>query len=219
MEDGELLFTYTCDEPKIGKIERKVYNVAMTVENLEQIYIKASKFNHIMGFEIPTKEHFILFFLKPTTYKEYPFHPNGIIARIDDFVGIFWLSDIDVESMQASIHYTFFDRRHKGRLGLCKRAIKYVFDRYGFNQLTTMVPLYMRQPKDGDKKEVKLSVMDFVEQIGFHKEARLRDKIMYRGQMFDANLYVIKKQETDNGWLNTELHEPDQHSIKSGESA
>jgi hypothetical protein len=198
--DGSLMFQCECDEPKIGKVIRSVYRVEFTPQNLEKLYEKAKQFKHIMGWEIPSYEHFISFFLSPVEGGK--FEARGLCARIDDFIGIFWLTDINYthQPFDASIHYTFFDRRHKGRLDLCKEAIRYVFDTYQFERLWTTVPVYMYQPyvKSG-KRNDKSSVMQFVEEIGFKKEGRLKNKAQFKGQLFDSNLYALTKDEVLSG--------------------
>lgn len=209
--DGDLMFQCDCDEPG-GVVTRNVYKVEFTPQNLEIIYQKAKKFRTLMGWEIPTYEHFISFFVTP---ENGIFKARGICARVDDFVGIFWLTDINYTHPphEATIHYTFFDRRHKGRLELCRKAITYCFETFNFSRLTTMVPLYMFQP--GDLKEdgstttdaTKWSVLNFVERIGFRKEGRQKEKMIYKGHLFDANLYALTKDECLSGsaWKEADL--------------
>jgi len=200
VSNGELMFSCECDEPE-GKVIRNVYAIQFTPDNLQQIWDKASKFKTLMGWEIPSYEHLILFFMTPDSTGT--FHSRGLCARIDDFTGVFWLSDINTikEPFSASIHYTFFDRRHRGRLELCRTAVMYVFETYGFERLWTKVPLYMYGGKDKgvDKRTFKWSVLDFVERIGFRKEGRLHNDMQLKGVLYDANLYAITKAEAISG--------------------
>jgi len=140
-----------------------------------------------MGWEILTYDQFLEFFITPTSNRSDPdfFKSKGICARVDDYVGIFWLTDINLQHPphDASIHYTFFDRRTNGRLNLCRKAIEYVFDWYGFNRLWTQVPLFSKP------------TLKFVEDIGFRKEGRIRQNREYKGNKFDSNLYALTRDE------------------------
>lgn len=140
-----------------------------------------------MGIEIPTEQQFMDFFM--FRQGDTNFRSKGLCARIDDYVGIFWLTDLQFNAppFEASIHYTFFDRRHRGRIELCRKAIEYCFDTYGFNRLWTKVPLYIGP------------TLNFIEQIGFKKEGRMRQNAMYKGQLFDTNLYALTKDEVKSG--------------------
>lgn len=199
VSNSEILFSVECDEPKTGKILRTAYNLEFTMENLQTLYEKSKRFNSLMGIEIPTHEHFVSFFLNP---EGGVFKAKGLAARIDDFVGIFWLTDINYSHppLSASIHYTFFDRRHKGRINLCRAAILYCFETYGFERLWTKAPLFYTQSGQGsDEKTHKLSVMSFVERIGFRKEGRLKNDMLYKGKKFDSILFALNRDETLNG--------------------
>lgn len=197
--DGDLMFQCECNEPE-GKIVRSVYKVVFTPQTLDEIYNKAAKFRTLMGWEIPSREHFVAFFLHPK--KDGSFDSRGLCARVDDYIGLFWLTDINYDKppFDASIHYTFFDRRHRGRVELCRAAIDYVFRTYEFERLWTQVPLYMSTKKETEtRKEHIWSVLNFVERIGFRKEGRLKNKMMYKNNLFDANLYALTKNEALSG--------------------
>lgn len=178
----ELIFSSECDEPKVGRVLRCVYKIDFTPQNLTKMWNEAKKYRTLMGVEIFTEEQFVDFFLNKDGGR---YAAKGLCARIDDFVGIFWLSDINFSRspFDASIHYTFFDGRNRGRIGLCRDAIKYVFDIYGFDRLWTRVPVYIKH------------TLAFVEEIGFRKEGRVKDGAVYKGRKFDINLYALSKSE------------------------
>jgi RimJ/RimL family protein N-acetyltransferase len=214
-KDGDLLFSCECDELR-GKVIRNVYRVDFTPENLEKIYLKARQFRTLMGYEVLTRDQFYGFFVKPAPYKDIPYESKGLCARVDDFVGIFWLTDINFlhPPHDASIHYTFFDRNTWGRIELCRKAIEYVFDTYGFNRLWTKVPVYTKY------------TLKFVERIGFRREGRIQSNALYKGKLFDTNLYALTKDEIPNRWEEldgykrgkwTGLSSRDRQSIESGE--
>lgn len=175
----KVLFSSTCNEPE-GEVTRKVTDFPFTPENLQRLWFRAREFNTLMGIEIKDWQDMLNFFVK-----EYPngsFESRGLCVQVDDLVGIFWLTDIEWPK-QASIHYTFFDRRHKGREELCKEAIKYVFSTYRFHRVYTTVPIYAKV------------ALQFIERLGFKKEGRLRSNTLFKGQWWDANVYSILETE------------------------
>lgn len=184
-KDGDLMFSCECDEPKVGKIVRNVYRVDFTPKNLQMIYEKAKNFRTLMGWEILTYEQFLEFFISPSISNQSQFVSKGLCARVDDYVGLFWLTDINYlhPPHDASIHYTFFDRRTKGRTELCRTAIEYIFNTYGFNRLWTQVPLYIKPTRE------------FVKSLGFRQEGRIKKNSEYKGELFDTDLYGLLKTE------------------------
>lgn len=177
--EEDVLFQALCKEPE-GDYLRIATPLPFTPENLKALWDKVQKFPTLMGKEISSFQDMMDFFVKD--------HGNGLIesrglcAQIDNLVGIFWLTDIEWPH-QASIHYTFFDRRHRGRSELCKEAIKYIFHKYKFHRIYTQVPLYARSP------------MKFVESLGFVREGRLRSSTFFKGEWFDTNVYSILESE------------------------
>lgn len=108
---------------------------------------------------------------------------NGLIWEVDD-VGILYITDIS--RYQATAHFSFWDRRIKGREELIRRMIRWVFDNFGFHRLTVEVPLYASP-----------WLSRAVERIGFTKEGRRREVVPYKGQWFDTNIYSILEHEVE----------------------
>jgi len=179
--DDNILFSALCEEPE-GTFVRNVYPFLFTVENLVLLWNKVKQFPTLMGKEIYDFESMLNFFV----YEKEGSDPEskGLCVVVDEFIGIFWLTDIEWPR-QASIHYTFFDRRHKGRIDLCKKAICYVFDKYKFHRLYTTVPLYASP------------ALNFVEKIGFIKDGRLRSNTYFKNDWHDSNIYSILETEID----------------------
>lgn len=200
VSNGSVMFQCECDEPE-GKVVRTVYALEFTPENLEKMWEKAKQFKTLMGREIHSYDDFLSFFVYPSADG---YRSRGIAARIDDFVGIFWMTDFNLTHPphEASIHYTFFDRRHKGRLQLCRKAIEYAFSTYGFHRLWTMVPAFVQPTQamlaNREKGKNNLYAERFVELIGFRKEGRMKEKVMFRGKLFDASLYALTRNEVIN---------------------
>ena len=110
--------------------------------------------------------------------------PNGLFWVIDDFVGVFYINEIDVMNREAHVHYTFFDRRTNGRIKLVKEMMKYVFLKYNFQRLNAPIPLYTSP-----------ITRKFCLDLGFYYEGKKRDAAFYKGQWFSVNLYGILRKE------------------------
>jgi hypothetical protein len=121
LDGNEILFQATCEEPE-GTFLRVARPLIFTPDNIGRLWEKVNKFPTLMGIEIKDLQDMLNFFVKD--YGNGTLQARGLCAQIDDLQGIFWLTDIEWPK-QASIHYTFFDRRHKGRVDLCKEAVKY----------------------------------------------------------------------------------------------
>lgn len=178
---SDILYSVICPEPE-GSVVRNVRALRFSRANLLKLWDKQKQFKTLMGREIHNFDEFCDFFVR--VLPDGTIEARGICHVIDDFVGILWLSDITYPAY-AEVHYTFFDRRHRGRVDLVRAAIKYIFDAMDFGCLYVRVGLFAKSP------------MQFVEQIGFKKEGRLRKRMYYLGNWYDANSYSITKEETE----------------------
>ena len=114
-------------------------------------------------------------------------HMNGLVWVIDDFVGVFYVSDIQYLNGRPHVgnaHYTFFDRRHRGRIKLVREMLKYIFKYFGFHKLVVEIPNYATP-----------SVRKFVVDLGFKYCGKRRHEALYRGNYFDINIYDILAKE------------------------
>jgi RimJ/RimL family protein N-acetyltransferase len=187
---SESIFSVECDEPN-GKVIRKVYPLEFTLENIQKFWNCAKMFPSLYGKEILADEvAFSQIFMRTNALGEYEL--NGLLWVVDDFVGVFYLSDISFDRdtpVDAIVHYTFFDRRHKGRAPLVKRMIKYVFDKYQFQRLSAEVPLYTKE-----------HTRHFITNLGFHYEGKRCKSSFYKNDWFDTNLYgILRSGVTLNG--------------------
>jgi RimJ/RimL family protein N-acetyltransferase len=182
----DIVFSVICDEPE-GKVLRNVRMFEFTSENLHKLYFQVTKFRTFLGVEVRTFEDMLRIFVDEGPHGE--IIPKGLCLVVDDFVGIFWLTDI-VGLHEASVHYTFFDRRHKGRQELCRAALNHAFSVFKFHRLWTKVPVNA------------VGVLFFIEQIGFTKVGRLRRSTYFRGKYYDTNVYDLLHEEILDGNIN-----------------
>lgn len=161
--------------------EYEVRKMPISAENLEAFWQHAKKYPVIFGKEILNNaDEFIKMFI----YNENgEYRTNGLFYVVDNFTGIFYLSDI-IPGEDALAHYTFFDRQHNGRQELVKDMLKYVFERYQFQRLSVQIPNYATE-----------QARHFVQSIGFAYEGKKRKAAFYKNDWFDVNLYGILKSE------------------------
>ncbi len=153
----------------------------LTPDNVQKFWEKAKKFHTLYGREISSVSDFMGLFLSQQEDGQY--QSNGLFFVINDFLGVFYLTDIRVEE-DALAHYTFFDRRHHGRESLLREMAKWLFKRYNFNRLSVEIPCYTVP-----------QTRHFVTKCGFAYEGKRRKAVWYKGELFDVNLYGILKEE------------------------
>lgn len=187
------IITMECDEG----ITRSVYPLYFTENNFLEFYKQASQYPVLYGKDISRG---------PSSFREMFFDKNGncngLFWVVDQFVGVYYLTDIierDSKRVDALVHYSFFDRRHKGRYELTKAMIKYVFDEFGFNRLSAEVPAYAirYKPEYITSTNPEGKVKPFIESLGFKQEGRRRKSAWYKDDWFDVILYGILRSEVD----------------------
>lgn len=166
-----------------------IYPLIFTPENTVKFWNNARKFPTIYGHEIVDNwENFIdLFFEKSPE----GLAPRGLFWVLNDFTGVFYLSDIRVEEedvVDALTHYTFFDRRHHGRTELVKEMLKFWFEKYKFSRLSAEIPNYTTP-----------QARHFAQACGMSYEGKRRKATRFKGELYDVNLYGILRQEVING--------------------
>lgn len=175
----DVILTMDCSEPS-GLIARSVRLCELSMAKLRFLHEKLSKFEVLFNdFTKDNPEAFIRAFVNIDQYGDV--HPNGLVWEVDD-VGILALTDI-VPQNTAKAHFTFWDRRIRGREGLIRAMLKYVFEQLGLHRIVVEIPLYA------------VAAMAAVERMGFRKEGRMREAVLYRGEWFDVNLYSILDRE------------------------
>lgn len=179
----EPIISVICTEPE-GTVVRSVYKVIWTPEKLKQFWDLAKKFPSVFGIEIyENPRQFIDMFFSINDKGEWS--TDQLFFEVDDMIGLLRVDNIKWPD-DASVHYTFFDRRHKGRIPLLREMLKWLFDNYKFSRFSTAVPSY-----------VKSNIRHFILDIGFFYEGKKRNAVTYKGRKFDVNLYSIFPYEIE----------------------
>lgn len=178
-----VVLSIVCDEPE-GRVRREVRQMTLSIPNMREFWLRAREHRTLFGEEI--LDDFSKFVKNLVVEGPDGIASTGLFWVIDDFVGVYYLTDIVPED-DALVHYTFFDGRHRGRAQMTKQMIAYVFRRYNFIRLTAQFPLY-----------VSPVVFKFAEQVGFKLEGRKRKAALYKGLWFDENHYGILREEALN---------------------
>jgi RimJ/RimL family protein N-acetyltransferase len=181
-----MIMQVECLEPK-GPVIRTIEPMVFTEQNLARLWEKVQEHRVLMNDEINGDfKKFVEVFISMD--HNVP-KANGLVWVIDDFVGVFYMTHIT--AVDALVHYSFFDGRHRGRAFLTRCILKYAFDTYKFQRLSTQVACY-----------AKPFVFEFIEKhIGFKREGRRRKCIRYKDQWFDTVHYGILKSEVDQWGL------------------
>lgn len=181
---SEPILVVPCPEPD-GLVERSVFPMILTPENLQTFWEKSRQFKYLFDKNVNDDfRKFCELFLYNGPNGE--LQPNGLFWLVDDFVGVFYMTRI-VPSVDAEVHYTFFDRRHRGRHQLALEMIQYVFRKYNFRRLSVEIPLYSTE-----------HTFRFIDALGFKKEGRKRKAIWHNDDWFDVALFGILKEEALN---------------------
>jgi RimJ/RimL family protein N-acetyltransferase len=178
------ILSVQCNE-KDGSVERKVYSFEHSRENLLKFYEKSKDLKTIFSKEFfGDFEKFCNTFFTKNSSGE--LEPQGLFWVIDDFVGMFYVTDI-YAGIDAQCHYLFFDKKHYGREELARQMIRYLFDTFKFHRLSIELPNYASD-----------STRRFVQNIGFHYEGKKSKSVILNGVWYDCNLYGILKDEKQN---------------------
>lgn len=175
------ILSVECNE-RGNVVTRKVYKMELTIETLYRFWNKAKQFPTLFSKSI--NDNFGEFCAIFISYDQFgQFTANGLLYVIDDFVGVFYMTNINSID-DATVHYTFFDGRLHGRIPLAKEMLAYTFKTFGFHRLSTALPMY-----------VKGHAFAFVRSIGFKEEGRKRECREYKGELFDECLFGILASE------------------------
>ena len=170
-----------CKEPE-GEVERTIWPFTFTRENTLKLYENASKFPVLFGRPLEGLEDFTKFFITQNLSGDA--EPQGLIWIVDDFKGMFYLNSMT--DIEADVHYSFFDRRHKGREPLVRAMLHKVFEEFKFVRLNAYGPA-----------QAGMGVRLFVERCGFRIEGRKRQASWWKSRWFDVYLYGILREELE----------------------
>ena len=178
MSQKEVVMVVECDEPE-GVVVREVRPLYLTVDKLNGLYEKLKEFDVLFNDHVGNDlESFLNAFLTEVNGE---MQSTGLLWEVDD-VGILYLTDIR-PGYDAYAHFSFWDRRFRGREDLVRQMIRYVIKKFGFHRITVDVPKYAAP------------TMGFVERIGFIKEGVRRKVVKYKGEWFDAIQYAIVESD------------------------
>jgi RimJ/RimL family protein N-acetyltransferase len=179
-------------EPVVKVNNDEIHPLIFTPETIEKFWLQAKQFPTLYGHEIvgDINKFIDLFFRREGTV----FVPYGLfwVMNPEKFTGVFYLTDIREEDgalTDAHAHYTFFDRRHHGRVPLVKEMLKFWFTKYGFQRLSAEIPNY-----------VTPQARHFAMECGMAYEGKRRAAAKYKGEWFAVNLYgVLRSEVLKNG--------------------
>jgi len=162
-----------CHEPE-GDVTRHVWPFTFTVDATRELWLRASEYPILFGKRLSSPEEFLSFFIGKNLSGDA--EANGLLWIVDDFLGMFYLENIS--GQEATVHYAFFDRRHRGREQLVREMCKMVFDKYKFTRLNAFIPAY-----------VGMIPRKFIERCGFQIEGVKKDASWWRGKLFNSYSY------------------------------
>lgn len=174
----ELVLSMECEEGG-ETLERSVYLAPLTTEKLRFWWSRLNQFPTLFGRHINGVDDFITTFI--TVQSDGEIVPKGIVWEVDD-VGLIYMTNI-YPGYQATGHFTFWDRRIRGREPLIREMVRYAFENYGFHRIVAEVPLYAPPTIAAARR------------IGFKREGRLRSAAWYNGSWFDCYIFSILEGE------------------------
>lgn len=192
------MITVDCKEK--GKIvSHSVELLSMTIDNLKLFWERSKVYPTLFGIKA-TQDfgEFCSIFLHYDSSGKC--EGNGLVWVVDDFKGVFYMTDICVPE-DATVHFSFFDGRINGRVPLVKEMLKHVFDKYDFRRLSAIVPMYavIKGYENSTKNPLECGIFKFVQDCGFKIEGRKRKCALYKDDYFDAILFGILREEVLNG--------------------
>lgn len=178
------ILSVLCHEPE-GDFERFVRFMPLSLDNLKSFWDKSRRFPTLFGEEISGDfRKFINLIVRDGPNG---IEVNGLFWVVDDFVGMFYMTEIEA-GLDAQVHYSFFDRRQKGRVDLARAMLHHAFEKYSFRRFSVEVPMF-----------VSNMTTKFIEEVGFRREGRKRSKAVYKGQWFDVLCYGLLREELNYG--------------------
>src|SRR3990172_6735102 len=129
---AEPILSIVCKDDDV-EVERKVYELPLTEENLKIFWEKVKEHKAIFNTEIRGDfKKFVKIFLREE--RDGTASSNGLFWVVDDFVGVMYITNI-YPMVDALAHVSFFDKRTNERVVLAKAMLRYVFDTYQFHRL------------------------------------------------------------------------------------
>lgn len=180
--NDDLVLVTECKEKNGLVVDRSIYKVKLTPDNLKLFWDKAKVYPTLFNVELQDSfEKFLSVFLYTDSAGNV--EGKGLLWKMDNMVGMFYLTDIDPGN-DALVHVSFFDGRIRGREQVTCDLIKHVFEHYKFRRLTAHIPLFAIEATHA-----------FTRRIGFKQEGRKRQSSFFKNRWFDTMQYGILSEE------------------------
>ena len=98
--------------------------------------------------------------------------------------GLLILTGVKPNAITAGVHIIFWDHKLSARTELFKECLVWAFLQFGFYRLEALIPEFCR----GLQRFMQ-------EKLKFVCEGRMRDRILYKGQLADVKIYSILRKE------------------------
>lgn len=163
---------------EFGKIHDTDLTPSQAKRKIAELFIESSKHEVLFSDELNGDlVSFLNIFLNPrAVWVE--------VVREEDQLGIgaLYLTDVTL-GYDADAHFTFWDGVARGRETLVQEAMKWAFDRYNLERMTSEIPVYQS------------GVVRFARRLGFKEEGRRRHGVKRKGDWVDQLIYGILKEE------------------------
>ena len=134
-------------------IERDVRPLGLEPQEMLAVYDRLKNCTNLFGVKEDAGEHIVEGLIRMGRY----------IWRVDD-VGI--IAVLPVGPHAAHVHITFWDKRLRGREGLCRSFARYILASLGLDTLWTGLPGSAR------------ATLAFAKRVGFVEQLRVGDRVV-----------------------------------------
>jgi len=154
----------------------------LSIENLQRIWEVGKQYKTIFGHDYKGDFwKFVSFFA--TVEDDQPAKSNGLFWVIDDFAGMFYLTNINAP-FDTDVHFAFYKSMGTCKTPLIMKALDYCFNKYKFHRVSTEAPLFSAK-----------YTFQQIEQLGFVWEGRRRSARYFDGKYFHVNYYGLLRDE------------------------
>lgn len=179
------MFTITCRDDEVLEADPlwvHGQNLGLTPEKIKELWVKASKYPVL--FSDSTGGKFEPFYWTLVNPMSIWFEVRSSLSR-DGPLGLLYLTDIH-PGIDATAHFTFWDKRAVGREPLILFIAEWLMDHFNLMRLGTAIPPYQK------------GVVRFVERLGFVKEGEARDATLYNGEVWPLIMFGMTRRDLDS---------------------
>lgn len=176
---------FQCSRDK--NVTHRVQPMILSLDNIERIWKVGKQYRTIFGQDYGDDFwKFVSFFV--TLNDNEPAKANGLFWLVDDFAGMFYMTNID-PTVDAMVHFAFYKPMGACKTPLIRLALKYCFDKYQFHRISTEAPLFAAK-----------HTFKQIEELGFVWEGRRRAARYFDGKYFHVNYYGLLREEFEKKW-------------------